>query len=400
MSTEIEDRVALSLRDRADREVDTGTLLAGAVRDGRRRLVRQRVGWLGVIVLLIVGVVAFGALRPYPPGGGHPANPGPSRPWNDLTVRPLDDRLQPASAPAATPTALPDPAAVGADPGLLHLSVGPLPGHYVSADWLTGRGEESVVLSDADEAARTKAHSEQGPVITLTTGSSPNGEAAGLGTTPDATFQLGGATVSDYLVRSGPDGAVSRVLRWQPAPGLWVQVGTAADDRKARLIAAAVRLDTVHRCAVPFRLTQPPAGTATECRMRFTLAPVPLATTIEGAQGSGATYTLTRGADTMSVEVASYTGTGDPCGVTDGTRKTPNVSTVLLESGTGRLYTGWESVPDVNRLEACQPIGGMAVSVTTVGAGYTAADAVKVVNGLRAAGQRDRPESWPTSPLP
>jgi hypothetical protein len=399
VSTEIEDRVALSLRERADREVDTGTLLAGAVRDGRRRLVRRRAGWLGVIVLLIAGMVTFGTLRPFPPGGGQPASPGPSRPWNDLTARPLDDRLVPSSAPATTPSALRDPAAVGVDPGLLHLSVGPLPGHYVSADWMTGRGEETVVLSDADETARTKTHTDQGPVITLTTGSSPTGSVAELGTVPDGTFTLGGATVNDYLVRSGPDGATSRVLRWQPAAGLWIQVGTTADDRKARLIAAAVRLDTVHRCAVPFRLTQPPAGTAAECRMRFTLAPVPLASTIEGAQGSGATYTVTHGTDTMDVQVTSYTGTGDPCGVTDGTTKTPDVSTVRLGSGTGRVYTGWESVPDVNRLEACQPIGGMVVSVTTVGAGYTTADAVRVVDGLRAAGQLDRPDTWPVGPL-
>jgi hypothetical protein len=127
---------------------------------------------------------------------------------------------------------------------------------------------------------------------------------------------------------------------------------------------------------------------------------VPLATTIEGASGSGTSYTLIHGADRMFVETKQYTGTGNPCGVTDGTLRPPSFSTVQLDSGTGRAYTHWESVPDASHLEACQPIGGMVVSVTTVGASYTTADAVRVVNGLRPAGQLDRPDSWPASPLP
>jgi hypothetical protein len=401
VSTEIEDRVALSLRDRADRDVDTDTLLTGAVRRGRRRLVRQRVSWLGVIAVLVAGTVTFGVLRPYPVIGRHTA----ASPWNDLTPRSLDDTLMPPAAPAGSRTALQDPAAVGGDPGLLHLSVGPLPGHYVSASWATGSGEENVVLADADEAARVRAGSspvDQDVMISLTTGPDDGTHGAtivGAGPTVlDGTFTLGGATVSDYLVPGGKE-ADTRLLRWQPAPGLLVQVTTAADDRKARLIAAAVRLDTVHRCVVPFRLTQPPTGTATACQLTFSLTPVPLATTIEGASGSGTSYTLIHGADRMFVETKQYTGTGNPCGVTDGTLRPPSFSTVQLDSGTGRAYAHWESVPDASHLEACQPIGGMVVSVTTVGASYTTADAVRVVNGLRPAGQLDRPDTWPASPL-
>ncbi len=393
MSTEIEDRVALSLRDRADRDVDTDTLLAGAVRRGHRRLVRQRLSWLGVIVVLIAGMVAFGVLRPYPPGGGHPAAPE----WTDLTQRSLDSQLVAPAAPVGTPTALDDPAVVGSDPGLVHLSVAPLPGHYVESFWEAGTdGGESLGLTDADEYARVAAgasDTDGGTSISLIRTGHGFVRTVPGGAAETGTFTLGGATVTDYLVRleagQGRPGPNYRVLVWQPAAGLLIQLHATTDDRKARLIAAAVRLDAVHRCVVPYQLNQPPAGTADSCELTLT---TPQNRGIGTAQGLATTYTLTHGAGTLRVKVSRHTGT--LCGKT-----TEYPTTVPFATGTGQ-WSGVQGVPGEGQLTLCQPVGGLAVGIEITGTGYTETDAVRAAKAVRPAGRLDRPDSWPASPLP
>jgi hypothetical protein len=68
------------------------------------------------------------------------------------------------------------------------------------------------------------------------------------------------------------DGDMTTV-RWQPVDGIWAQLETRADEPVALGIAARLRLDRVHRCAVPFRLTVQGPKRLAKCTTYFALDP-------------------------------------------------------------------------------------------------------------------------------
>ncbi|MEV0806117.1 hypothetical protein [Micromonospora sp. NPDC050200] len=237
--TDLDQRIASTLRERAEGAVDTDRLTARAVTVGRTRRRRRRTG-TGV-ALGLVAALGFGATTvPELPRQLPRTHAGPS-------TAPVVPPREPGAPGAA---ARPD--LVGADPGVLHFGIDPARARYLG--WEAGRGVESVRLDLGGDRqvvvdlARTAADVEQA----FHDGMSYSPEPAG-------------ATGFDGQIRrvppSGPGGQPGWILRWRPGPGLYARVTTVApDDRDLRTAVAALRLDEAYRCAAPLRLTALPAG--------------------------------------------------------------------------------------------------------------------------------------------
>jgi len=186
------------------------------------------------------------------------------------------------------------------------------------------------------------------------------------GTRHDVT--VNGHSAVAALISQGPRPFVT--VRWQPVTGLWAQVSGDMSQATAVAIAAEVRLDQVHRCAVPFRLPNAPANARiSSCNITFGDAQV-LAT--------------------VSVEVSSWAVTVGvmPGGVRDTNEVLGGRPARVDEhsgDGGGRI------------MEITVDRGDHAVNLTAEGA-YNAAVVRSLAGGAVLSSGND-PADWPVSPL-
>lgn len=231
---DIEERITEALRSRAEGEIDSTALAAGAAARGRTRAVRRRVGLACGGLVLVAAVVAVPALVP----AGSLSVLGPADGWT-----------QPPAA-AEAPGAVQRPDLVGTDPNVLHFGVDPRVGQLVN--WTSDQGTESVQVRLGGER-----------LITVDIGRDADAldELLHDGALADRPREWADTTVAGLPARVGSTGTGGRVLRWSPVDGLWVKVSTFADTADdIRMVAEGLWLNEARRCSVPFQLTALPQG--------------------------------------------------------------------------------------------------------------------------------------------
>ncbi|MGC3861831.1 hypothetical protein ACPSM1_16740 [Micromonospora chersina] len=241
--TDLDQRIASVLRERAEGETDTHRLLRRSRALGRRRQVRRRTA-TGT-ALALVGVLGFGGVAGTDLGGL-----SGRLPWGAAT---------PAAASAVPPRADGVPGAaqrpdlVGTDPQVLHLGVDTGKARYLH--WSSnGSGGELIRLGVGSAQ----------PVLVEVSRSAQPFE---YGIDGFPTSAVPARPTFDGEIRQVGGTAGGLVKTWQPARGLYARASTLGGDRRALAKAVdALRWNEARRCAAPLRLTTLPEGaTVTGC---------------------------------------------------------------------------------------------------------------------------------------
>ncbi|QLQ37530.1 hypothetical protein [Micromonospora robiginosa] len=231
--TDLDERIASVLRERADGEIDMRRLTTRAVVGGRRLRRRRQ-------ALVAVGVAVIALL-----GGAAAVGPGLGRPFLPTGSGGVAPPLLPS-----VPGAAEAPAAVGTDGGVLHFGIDARKARYLR--WQVAGAIESVSL-DVGEGR---------PVVVELTNSP---DALRLSSAEGVPFD-----VSSLAVAGAFDGSTTRltvagmplwVRQWQPAPGLYARASISAGaDAGLATAAEALRLTEARRCTAPVRLSAFPDG--------------------------------------------------------------------------------------------------------------------------------------------
>ncbi|MCZ7435737.1 hypothetical protein O7598_04965 [Micromonospora sp. WMMC241] len=236
--TDLDQRIASVLRERAEGEIDARRLLRGSRALGRRRQVRRRV--TAGTALALVGVLGFVGVVKADVGGL-----AGRLPWTATTPAVAPPPVPPLAD--GVPGAAVAPARVGTDPGVLHFAIDPGRARYLG--WGAHAGTiESVRFSVGSGT----------PVLVEVT--------ATAGHLDD--YPIEGLPVDVVRDRLPFDGTVQRargnsglLMSWQPVRGLYARASTTDLDQAAlRRAVEVLRFDTARRCAGPVRLTDLPAG--------------------------------------------------------------------------------------------------------------------------------------------
>jgi hypothetical protein len=284
MTIDIERAITDTLRTRADRDVDTNALLAGAT--GRARVLgtRRKLIVAGAVVAALAAtgaavatVPAFlGAPRLASPTGTSTADP------NAGVTPPPPGGYRVPSLPVADGVAgaAARPDLVGTDPGVLHFDLAAEASGAYQVSWTVGEGHESVDIDGTKSRLRLDLGPDRGKLDNLDRvgGFSdiwPSGVTTGGGDPrkqPTQHVTVGGRPVTLDETRYY-DGVSVWVLRWQPVDGLWARVEAAHVSRDGALaFADKVRpaLDRSRRCVVPTHVTTLPSGLRwTGCGVQF-----------------------------------------------------------------------------------------------------------------------------------
>ncbi|MEU5724287.1 hypothetical protein ABZ783_20985 [Micromonospora sp. NPDC047738] len=346
--TDLDDRIASVLRERAEGDIDTDRLLSRSRARGRRRQVRRRAAT--GMALALVGVLGLATMT----APGLPGLPG-RLPWTTATpaiVNPVPPRA------GGVPGAAQQPELVGTDPQVLHLGVDPAKGRYLG--WqVVGDGVETlrigppggrpVTIDVASTAAAVDGLAIDGLSIDAPRGGAFDGKV----------WQLG----------SNPGGLV---MLWQPAPGVYARAAMPGRDRAALARAVkALKWDEARRCGGPLRLTALPAG----------------------ARIAGCRVDVSSFPGTMDVVVTLYRGTSDMMSV----RLQYNAGITGARSDSNRTIGGRPAYlyPDGMGLELLGlPKAHLIAEFGSPWKGFTEADATTVLAGAQVAKDLTDPETW------
>ncbi|MGR6321774.1 hypothetical protein Q2K19_16815 [Micromonospora soli] len=355
--TDLDQRIASVLRERAEGETDTHRLLRASRARGRRRQLRRRAA-TGT-ALALVGVLGFVGVTGTDLAGlsgrlpGTAASPGVAAP------------VPPRAAGAAG--AATDATRVGADPQVLHFDVDPARARYLG--WSVSEMQVEEIRFEAVRGV---------PVTVQVTRSAAAFDGlflenfpSDVATTPP-TFDGEVREVRSPLRPAGsPVAAAGGLVRaWQPVPGVYARAYLLGFDRDAFGRAmAALRWDEARRCVAPLRLTALPAG-ATIGGCTVNVAGFPGGLEVE--------LTLQRGGSTSmrvhlqyAAEIAGQRSDGNR---TIGGRPAYRYGDKLELLGIPRAHLvadfGWP------------------------GEGFTAADAATVLAGAQVAKDLSHPETW------
>ncbi|MFG3707861.1 hypothetical protein ACGF7U_24445 [Micromonospora sp. NPDC047670] len=254
--TDLDERIASVLRERAEGETDTHRLLLASRARGRRRQLRRRTA-TGT-ALALVGVLGLVGVTGTDVGGLTDRLP-----WTAATsgvAAPVPPRVDGVQGAARRPDL------VGADPNVLHLGVDPGRARYLRWAVHPANRVESIQFSVGG-----------GRPVTVEV--SPSADAVDQLLLDGVPLQqsVTGLTF-DGSVRQFGGTAGGLVTAWQPVPGLYARASTLGGDRMALARAVnAVRWDEPRRCAVPLRLDALPAGaTVSDCSVDATAFPTGL----------------------------------------------------------------------------------------------------------------------------
>ncbi len=242
------DTIAEVLRAHADDDVHVERLLS-AVHTGVRRRRQRRAALTGAALIVVAALAGVTGATAVP----RTASPTAER---DVTVSgppSVTGRLTVAKAPQV----------LGQDRSLFHLDVAgaTVPGDWWALSWSSRNGHEELLIdTQSDDHLLVEA----------------DHDASGLSSRDGESRRL--------TVRGRPAAATSvpnwYAVRWQPVPGVWVQVTSTADIQAAIDLAVRVRLDHVYRCAVPFRLSAPASARLVKCQTTAYVDGTPPAGTI------------------------------------------------------------------------------------------------------------------------
>ncbi|MBQ0894069.1 hypothetical protein KBX37_13340 [Micromonospora sp. U56] len=342
--TDLDQRIASTLRERAEGAVDTDLLTARAVGAGRARRRRRRVG--AGAALGLVAVLGFGVTT-----GGLPV-PTPS---------PAAAPVAPPRAPDA-PVAAAAPELVGTDAGVLHFGVDTTRARYLG--WESGRGVESVLVEVAG-GRRVAIDVAPGPVEV------ERSRHEGMSYGPDRTASADFDGRVERLPPAGPGGQPGWVLRWRIGPLHARAITVGPDDTAVRTAVGALRMDRAHRCPAPLRLTTLPADAfLARCAVNMVNFPDSVDVTLTvGAPGE----------KLMDVRLERHSEF-------DGGRATGNRT---IGGRPAYLHPGGEELELLGI-----PKAHLTARFGPAPQGFTEADAATVLGGARIADDLTRPESW------
>lgn len=210
--------------------------------------------WVALSGVLAVAVVLLPAL-----GRRSASAAGQVPPPATVTADRVSAGTQPGFAVPTPPAAAVAPGAVafGADPGVVHFTVGGLIRPVARAAWTVRDGYEQVEADlDGDVPVQVTVSGDRGHL-----GDGPS-DAGGEGLTPQPPQPTSVAGRAGELQRfSGPYGKSIWALTWSPADGVWARAQTYGNSGvDAYVVARALRLGTAVRCGGPLSLALP-AGT-------------------------------------------------------------------------------------------------------------------------------------------
>ncbi|MET7395805.1 hypothetical protein ABZS66_20155 [Dactylosporangium sp. NPDC005572] len=275
--------------------------------------------------LLVAGAILAVAAVGVAAAVGLPAVP-------DEHPAPRNSSPQPSSAAAAPASPVPVPSGPGGPMSALPaLPVVDGEASSVGVPWELHLGLDVLPFS-----ARTvhRAQSAQGEELRLEAGDPGTAVTVRLGRNTGHFEPLVGAE-RPVTVGGRPGVVAGNGVRWQPADGLWAQVGGRMPEVTALAVAGGVRLDRTYRCSVPFRL---PPGVALfdRCALTFTDSNVTEAALTVRDGESYARITTGRGKLARG-EVTEVLG-GHPATVSD--------RAIVVDTGAGLLRLAAEGVPD------------------------------------------------------
>ncbi|WFE52099.1 hypothetical protein [Micromonospora sp. WMMD1155] len=237
--TDLDERIVLTLRERAEGPVDGDRLLRSSRARGRRRQLHRRVA--AGTALSLVGALGFGGVV-----GTDLDRLADRMPWTSATatvVPPLPARAE------GVPGAAADPTLVGADPHVLHLGVDPARAHYLGWEVILGQVETVRIGVPGGEPVRVDvARSAELPSSVEIDGVSVD-------------VSEPGPQVFDGQARATTGMPRGLVTMWQPVPGLYARAVMLHDDRAVLERAlGALRWNEARRCVGPLRLDALPQG--------------------------------------------------------------------------------------------------------------------------------------------
>lgn len=266
--TDLDQRIASVLRERAEGETDTRRLLRAARARGRRRQLRRRVA-TGT-ALTLVGILGFAGVT----GADFAGLPG-RLPWTATT--PSVPAVVPSRADGV-PGAAQRPDLVGTDPRVLHLGLDTSRARYLGWD-LNGYAKvESVrfnVGGGQPVVVEVSRSAEQLNNMVI------EGPGSQLIEVPPLAFDGGVQSV-------GATGGLAK--GWQPVPGVYARATMLVGDRAAVEKAVdALRWDEARRCEAPLQLTTlPKDAMVIGCRVDVSGFPNGFTTELAIARGESA----------------------------------------------------------------------------------------------------------------
>ncbi|WP_406041461.1 hypothetical protein OG799_34445 [Micromonospora sp. NBC_00898] len=347
--TDLDQRIASVLRERAEGEIDTHRLLHRSRTQGRRRQLRRRVG--AGTALALVGVLGFVGVS------GTDLSGLPGRlPWTAATptvALPVPPRAD------GVPGAATDPARVGTDPTVLHLGVDPAKARYLG--WsVRGLAVETV-----------RFEFDGGQPVTVDVARTVEA-FDGLGIDGFPVDAVPTRRAFDGTVRQVPGGSGGLIMSWQPATGVYARAAMLGGDRAALARAVdALRWNEARRCAAPLRLTALPKGASVGgCAVDVSSFP------------KGLTVTLTIYGPRSATMFVSLQHAAQMAGTrTDGNR--------TIDGRAAYVF------PDGGKLELLGiPQAHLTADFGWPVKGFTEVDAATVLAGAQVAKDLSRPETW------
>ncbi|MFE9657636.1 hypothetical protein [Micromonospora sp. NPDC006431] len=346
--TDLDERIASVLRERAEGDIDTDRLLSRSRARGRRRQVRRRAAT--GMALALVGVLGFAAVT----APGLPGLPG-RLPW--MAATPAIVNAVPPRA-GGVPGAAQQPELVGTDPQVLHLGLDTSQARYLS--WTVDRSQvESIQFSFEGEQPITVQVARSAQLINQT-------EIEGFSPRP----------VQDQLSFNGEiwqqsEPVESLIKNWQPAPGLYARAAMRGGDRRTLARAVyAIRWDEARRCGGPLGLTAQPAGArVVSCSVDAATFPASLTVALAVARDGPSMW--------VRLEYATQLASSR------------SESNRTVGGRPAYLY------PDGTKLELLGlPKAHLIADFGWPALGFTEADATKLLAGARVSKDLTRPETW------
>ncbi|MEU5938747.1 hypothetical protein ABZ807_06085 [Micromonospora sp. NPDC047548] len=348
--TDLDQRIASVLRERAEGETDTHRLLRDSRALGRRRQLRRRAA-TGT-ALALVGVLGLVGVT-----GTDFAGLSGRLPWAAAT--PTVAAAVPPRADGV-PGAAQRPDLVGTDPQVLHLGVDTSQARYLG--W-------AVYRSNQVESIRFNVGGGQPVLVEVSRSAQMINE-----------LLIDGVPIQEAVVRLTFDGAVRQfgrtggglVTAWQPAPGLYARASMLVGDRSVLVKAVeAIRWNEARRCAAPLRLSTLPEGaTVSACSVDVTAFPKGLKVELTLYREPSATMWVKL---LYGAQVAGST--------TESNR--------VVGGRPGYLY------PDGTKLELLGfPKAHLTADFGWPEKGFTEADATTVLAGAQVAKDLTDPETW------
>ncbi|MEU8262433.1 hypothetical protein AB0C02_17600 [Micromonospora sp. NPDC048999] len=357
--TDLDQRIASVLRERAEGEIDTRRLLRVSRAQGRRRQLRRRAATGTALTLAgILGLVGV-------TGTDFTGLPG-RLPWIATTPT-----VAPPVPPRAdgVPGAAQRPDLVGGDPRVLHLGLDTSRARYLG--W-------NIYGWTQTESIRFSVGGGQPVVVEVSRSAQRLNDAAidGPGsqriTVPPLAFDGG-------VQPLGTTGGLAK--GWQPVPGVYARVTMLVGDRAALERAVDVlRWDEARRCEAPLRLTTlPKDATLTDCDVDVSAVP----------NGLRAQYTIGRG-ESAAMYVRLMYGAQIAGSRSDGNRTVDGRPAYLSPDGATL------ELLDIPKAHLVAAFGWLWPGIDPAKGyvSFTEADATTVLAGAQVPKDLSDPETW------